>query len=449
MLLCASLAIGCSTAEKDPEDNRAAGGGGTVVSSDGGGAQTALADTVRFGGVLYEARFYEGAGRPLGESDLGEKYGEVRYRLASYDDPDHEPADGDAAYLRPGTPVYAVEGYDPSFWLAARQEGHLRLYEAVFNPKADEGSDLLDIGGKVRRMDVTNWEDTGKVYGSFDDPEEVGSLVRGLMRAPLEQTDPDHFGMENAYLVVLHLRDGMAVAREYRTDTGRQAPGIVTSEGFREAIWESLEGLRADRRAVREATVVKELRQAKTCDDPRASSGSRKIDRGGVFYATNDEPGGPWAGTLRGTDGRDRLAGEDGEDEVYGLGGDDTVEGGACGDEMWGGLGDDDLMGAGAMDPDEGGDDVLHGGLGRDNVGGDSGDDVLYGDAGDDGWLFGGGGEDVLYGGEGNDLLDAGRDGKRDRLHCGGGRDSYVADENDVVADDCEIETKMMVQGAS
>lgn len=215
----------------------------TGISSGGGGTSSALVDTVRFGGVLYEASVHEseGLGRSLEQGDLGPKYGEVRYRLASYDDPDHEPANGDAAYLRPGTPVYAVESYDTSFWLAAPQRGHLTLYEAVSNPKAQQGSDLLDVGGKVRRIDLTNWEDTSEVYGTFDDPEEVRSLVRGLMGAPAMRTDPDYFGIKNVYLVVFHLKDGMAVARKYRADTGRLAPGIVAPRAFRATVGEAVE----------------------------------------------------------------------------------------------------------------------------------------------------------------------------------------------------------------
>ena len=99
------------------------------------------------------------------------------------------------------------------------------------------------------------------------------------------------------------------------------------------------------------------------------------------------------------------------------------------------------------MDPEEEGDDVLRGGPGADQLNGDLGDDVLYGGDGDDHQLFGYGGEDAIYGGEGDDLLDAARDGRRDELYCGGGRDSYAADEIDVVADDCEVKMRMMVSG--
>lgn len=152
---------------------------------------------------------------------------------------------------------------------------------------------------------------------------------------------------------------------------------------------------------------------------------------GTLLHTTNDAPDEPSSGLLEGTEGTDRLAGEDGEDEVRGLGGGDTVEGGLCDDEVYGGSGDDSVMGSGAMDTDE------------------QGNDVIRGESGDDFVLHGGNREDVLYGGDGEDLLDAGGDGQRDRLYCGNGRDSYVAEKIDVVADDCEVETKLMVQESS
>jgi hypothetical protein len=98
--------------------------------------------------------------------------------------------------------------------------------------------------------------------------------------------------------------------------------------------------------------------------------GTRTIDRG-IPYTTNDVPGCPSGGVLRGTEKDDKLAGESGEDEVRGLGGADTVEGGVGNDKVYGGPGDDEMMGGGAMDSEEPGNDVLYGGPGRDDMGGD------------------------------------------------------------------------------
>jgi hypothetical protein len=94
-------------------------------------------DFVQVGGITYQAGTQGPSGRELHDSDLGAQVSVVRCKLA-----DHimeEPGgylDGDAAYLDPGTALYAVKGSQPSFRLAARREGKLVLYEAVANPVA-------------------------------------------------------------------------------------------------------------------------------------------------------------------------------------------------------------------------------------------------------------------------------------------------------------------------
>ena len=136
-----------------------------------------------------------------------------------------------------------------------------------------------------------------------------------------------------------------------------------------------------------EATASEEAR----CD------GTRTIEKYRQVYTTNDLPGCPKGGLLLGTDGPDKLDGGDGDDEIRGLGATDAISGGA-------------------------------------------GDDVLYGGDGNDAVLYGGKGEDVLYGGDGNDFLDATLDGQRDKLYCGKGKDTYIADKNNDVDSSCEKE---------
>jgi hypothetical protein len=63
-------------------------------------------------------------------------------------------------------------------------------------------------------------------------------------------------------------------------------------------------------------------------------------------------------------------------------------------------------------------------------------DDVLNGFAGND-TLIGGGGKDILRGGLGNDVIRA-RDGRRDLVDCGPGRDLAYVDRLDKVSKNCE-----------
>ena len=83
------------------------------------------------------------------------------------------------------------------------------------------------------------------------------------------------------------------------------------------------------------------------------------------------------------------------------------------------------------------GNDLVHGGGGNDVLDGGPGDDVVYGDEGHD-VIVGGNDVDRLAGGEGPDVIRA-RDGWRDSITCGRGRDAVQADRVDLVSADCEL----------
>ena len=80
--------------------------------------------------------------------------------------------------------------------------------------------------------------------------------------------------------------------------------------------------------------------------------------------------------------------------------------------------------------------DLLRGLGGNDRLNGRGGNDRLFGGLGHD-TLIGGPGADLLDAGPGNDRI-AARDGTRDTIRCGPGRDTVVADRKDVVARNCE-----------
>lgn len=89
--------------------------------------------------------------------------------------------------------------------------------------------------------------------------------------------------------------------------------------------------------------------------------------------------------------------------------------------------------------------DRIRGGGGNDVLRGLGGDDCLLGQVGND-RLLGGVGVDRLVGGKGKDRVSAGagadvvrvRDGVRDVVKCGAGKDLVLADKSDRVAGDCE-----------
>ncbi len=109
--------------------------------------------------------------------------------------------------------------------------------------------------------------------------------------------------------------------------------------------------------------------------------------------------------------------------------GDNLVVGGAAADGLQGAKGNDRLKGKDgndALDADRGR-DRLAGGKDRDRLDGGGGPDVL----------IGGPGKDRHEGGPGSDTIKA-RDGERDKVSCGSGRDTAIADKKDRVDRDCE-----------
>ncbi len=125
---------------------------------------------------------------------------------------------------------------------------------------------------------------------------------------------------------------------------------------------------------------------------------------------------------LEGGSGSDRLAGGDGVDRLTGGPGADRLDGGSGSDRGFGSEGSDSLVGGA-------GNDLLDGGVGNDSLSGGAGNDLLIGGQGND-RITGGPGADRVSGGIGNDTINA-RDGVRENVSCGSGRDTAIVDRLD------------------
>jgi PKD repeat protein len=151
-------------------------------------------------------------------------------------------------------------------------------------------------------------------------------------------------------------------------------------------------------------------------------------------------PADPLGCTITGTAGNDVLNGTPGPDVICALEGKDLVKAGNGDDVVYGGPGDDTLYG-------EGGNDVLVGGAGKDKLVGGAGADTLFAEEASGSFdlarqsartgLFAGAtGGDLLDGGDGADFLVGSRWKDRlvggagaDRLHARGGPDLLVGGE--------------------
>lgn len=158
-----------------------------------------------------------------------------------------EPDDGYASSLAPGTPVYAVKGYAPSFRLAARWREEWALFEVVANPSAKKGSDLLDIGGKVAYVEIEEAyrQPREKETLALRDSKTVAALVDAVLAAPLERL-PKRLP---PYLLVFHLEDDTRSVYQYRPSSGAlyivrdgSYSGVVVPSYLRDAIERRLRG---------------------------------------------------------------------------------------------------------------------------------------------------------------------------------------------------------------
>ncbi len=149
---------------------------------------------------------------------------------------------------------------------------------------------------------------------------------------------------------------------------------------------------------------------------------------------------GVFADVLFGGPGNDHLKALGGEDVIRLGPGRDNGEGGLGKDRIYGGPGADGLVGLGGKDRiyGEAGNDFINGGALA--FGADRADTISGGPGSDRLTDFQNGKEsagDRFSGGAGNDRIDD-RDGNRDIIDCGAGRDSVIADQRDKVARNCE-----------
>lgn len=143
--------------------------------------------------------------------------------------------------------------------------------------------------------------------------------------------------------------------------------------------------------------------------------------------------GGANVDRLFGGGGHDQLEGDAGDDRLFGLAGRDAMRGGEGNDRLTGGDGGDVLAGDAGHDRLFGnrGNDRLEGGAGRNRLSGGDGHDRIAGGPERD-RIAGGRGRDRVLAGDGGDYVDV-RDGARDLVRCGRGRDTAVVDRRDRV----------------
>ena len=197
-------------------------------------------DFVQLGGIRYLVPSVSTpSGSILPESIVGAVYGTVKVKLAGSQDPSHKIQDGDAAFLATGTQVYRVNGYRPTFRLAARHDGRLLLYESDTNPKARVGADLLDLAGKVQYIGINDQSSGIVELAAIKDPAAVQNLVDLIEKAPVDQSKQP--SGSTRYFIDFHMMDGTEVIRSYWPDSGELARGILVPDAVKMAVVAALQ----------------------------------------------------------------------------------------------------------------------------------------------------------------------------------------------------------------
>ena len=164
--------------------------------------------------------------RDLTVEHLGPELYRIAFRLDGYAGPFYHSQDGDATFLNPGTPVYAVKGYAPEFRSATLEGDRPTLYEADTNPPARVGEDLLDIRRNVTAVDILSGENSKTILDSIDDERTIREFVDRVLEAPVDQRSRDHDGPR--YFVGFRLTDGTSVVRAFWLESGELSRGIMT-----------------------------------------------------------------------------------------------------------------------------------------------------------------------------------------------------------------------------
>lgn len=160
---------------------------------------------LRLGGIAYRATGFErrGAFRHGGEFAVVR----ARREIAEASDPSRL-RDGDATSLEPGTRVYRVEGYKPTYRLTARDAyGNQFQFEPWDRSGLETGADLLDIPGRPESVGITEMgkDGAGGALTIVPDREPAARLLGMARRAPLRQG----IGDDPRYAVSFYV-EGMA-----------------------------------------------------------------------------------------------------------------------------------------------------------------------------------------------------------------------------------------------
>ncbi len=145
---------------------------------------------------------------------------------------------GDAEGLEAGTLVYTLDDYAPSFRLAVKLDSEIIIFQAQLNPHATKANDLMDIGGRVKRISIHD-PDKYKEIASITDQEQIEKLVALFLEAPYSNEVLMNPGTK-AVKLVFYLDDGTEIWDFLWLDSGVYGSFIQLPEEFCTAIRDTI-----------------------------------------------------------------------------------------------------------------------------------------------------------------------------------------------------------------
>lgn len=172
------------------------------------------------GAIRFFGRWYwpvsDAASLPLPSRLVGPEFAEVcfvRPRMAPTPPGGDAPRDGDSSIEshEVGSRVFEVVGYQPTFRLAVEITGVWFLFEAREPGNGRTGADVLDLDGKVERIELLG-PLVGDVRATIADPATVQALVSDLLESPMAQPVGPQPGEEPIWMRFVFF-DGTATVR--------------------------------------------------------------------------------------------------------------------------------------------------------------------------------------------------------------------------------------------
>ena len=187
-------------------------------------------------GVGYQAPFGD-SGRELADADLAAPQFTIRAQVTRSS---VALKSGEAGVLPAGTQVFAVRGYAPTFRLAARVDGLVRLYEVLPHQGLRRGADLLDVEDRVRAIEFGPGGNA--LFTRVERPDRIARLVHLISVAPIDLSPPwgAPAGPKESVAITLELIDGTRTTRALDRNRGRFADVLNTGDEFERLVEEIL-----------------------------------------------------------------------------------------------------------------------------------------------------------------------------------------------------------------